>query len=701
MKARIFLKNFFKSSFCYILAVAIIINAGIFLPASAQVVLPTGRDEEFSQNDITFYNPGGSLKDCVHQGSGGTLEGNSLLEKIWNYITNLNIDGLSNNPSAISGIIANMWVETGGTFNPFIQNSGGCTGIIQWCGLNSYNSDFRDAMSAQGFDQYYGKKVEDVDPQIVDDALYLQLDIIFTKNLPKAVNANSFIQHLNTPENKTGVSGARAYSDLFLVVTENGFGGSDTIEDGGVRAIAKSKTYQAAASRRSHAEEIYNTYGTKAGNTSNSSSNEENNNNEPTSGTSETSGEQSGSSGSGVSWGSDGFISGGLAGYTKEVPPSGWSNETENRSFTTSGPNKILLHSTEGQTAGLAAYPSGNHFAPHFTLDAVNKKVSQHYSINVASNAIKSVDQEGPVQIELVGFSQGHTDNKYSLFNWSDEDWDYVAVVLTAIAEKTGIPLTSSVDWSSPKRFSSAESFKSYSGILGHMHAYNNDHVDPGNIWSMLSAALARNPNASKFHGGQTSGGGSSNEVCPSTSSGGGGDSASLTEGGFQSVSEAESAVMAEYKAITPRKYGVSAEGDAQLKKYHISDVNCKSGTDLENCVAFSTWFVNRFTGKEVEHLGNGSNVVSTLINKYGFSDEGTTPKVYSIFSVANGKTMCGNVLCGHTGVVLGINKTTNKIIIGEAGCSDASFTGVHEYDLSKFTSGAYTYAYSNVNIGN
>lgn len=677
MKVKDSLKNIFKSFLCFILSAVLLTSTAT--PAFAKVLLPSGRDDEFGENNILFYYPDGKVKDCVHQGSGGLLEGNGLIEKIWNYIVNLNIDGLSNNPSAISGIIGNMWTETGGTFNPFIQNGSGCTGIIQWC-KGSWNDDFFTEMANAGFDKYYGKKVEDVDPQIVDDALYLQLDILFKKGLPHAVSAGNFISHLSTPSNQTGVSGARGYADLFLVTVENAYGGSDSIEDTGVKSIAAYSTYQGAAGRRAHAEEIYNTYGTKAGNGGGGQSGEDGG---------ESGGEESGS-GTGISWGSDGFISDGLPGYTREEPSAGWSDETENRSFTTSGPNKILLHSTEGQTAGLAAYPTGNHYAAHFTLDAVNKKVSQHYSINVASNAIKSADQEGPIQIELVGFSQGHEGNRYRLYDWKDEDWDYVALVLTAISEQTGIPLTTSVDWENPTRIPSKELFKSYIGILGHMHAWANDHVDPGNIWPMLSAALGRNPSAVKFRGGQTSGG-----VCP-----GEGGTGALVDGGFKTVAEAEAGVMAEYKAISPRKYGVSDAGDAYLHKYNIPDVNCDSGTDLENCVSFVAWFIKRFAGKDVA-LPKGSQVVSTLINSYGFSNEGTTPKVYAVFSVASGSTMCGDVKCGHTGVVLGINTETNKILIGEAGCSNASFTGVHERDLSTFTSGAYTYAYTDVNIGN
>lgn len=77
MKVESFSRKFIKSSFCYIAAIAIIVNAGILLPVHAEVKLPTGRDEEFSQNDILFYNPDGSLATSCSSTSGST-DGNTL-----------------------------------------------------------------------------------------------------------------------------------------------------------------------------------------------------------------------------------------------------------------------------------------------------------------------------------------------------------------------------------------------------------------------------------------------------------------------------------------------------------------------------------------------------------------------------------------------------------------------------------------------
>lgn len=724
-------ERFLKSFFCFLFSSCLILNSILTASVFAEVKLPTGREDEFSENNIVFYNPNGQRNPCTHQGIGGTLDGNGQIEKIWNYITNLNIDGLSNNPAAISGIIANMKQES--NLNPFATNSGGCRGLIQWCFFKAgYNPEFKEIM--KDYDQYFNPAnnydLSKIDPKIVDEALLLELDILFKIKPKGTANISSFIDHLKSPSETTGVAGARAYAELFVVLVGRGVYGQDDIEDPAVKNISIKlnghvEKYQEAAKRRQYAEEIYKTYTPKAGgnnlvdttNGIDQSNNVNNNKKEDNSkkkkdkadenSDTTTQPENTTPANTGVIWGNDGFISGGLPGYKKEVPSSYWSDkkkkrrvwsdETENRAYTTSNkkPNKILLHSTEGSTPGLAAYPEDNHFAAHFTLDAVNKTINQHYSINVSSNAVKTVDTDGPIQIELVGFSvpRGDVSQKFILKNWGDSEWDYIALVLASISEKTGIPLNTNVDWDTKNdiRLKSVESFRNTVGIVGHMHAFDNDHSDPGNIWSQLSAAIARNPVASQFQNGQTY----IDDGClENTNNSGGGnvDIGQLVDGGFKTVDEARKGVMNEYRSIKYRSYGESKEGDAYLSKYHIPRVNCKVSA-LENCVSFSKWFINRFTNKEVTAVGDGGKVVSNLINNYGFSNGGTEPRPYAIFSTGNGGF-------GHTGVVLGVDKARNKIIIGEAGCfADFNFTDAKEENLSKFTNGSYTYAYTDVNF--
>jgi hypothetical protein len=143
-------------------------------------------------------------------------------------------------------------------------------------------------------------------------------------------------------------------------------------------------------------------------------------------------------------------------------------------------------------------------YPAHFTISPRDKKGRQHFSINKPSLSIAGDDSKAGIQIEIVGFSdtvgQQHTDSDYFLPNFTEEDWDYLALVLIAISKETGIPLTSSVKWTKDgtSRLTNKE-FNEYSGILGHQHAPNETvpdefHIDPGPLWDDLSAAIERNP---------------------------------------------------------------------------------------------------------------------------------------------------------------------------------------------------------------
>ena len=222
-------------------------------------VVALNKDEynRYAQNSIYFYDPDG---DCVpREGGGGEgkiLPGNSRIEKIWNYIAKHAPGGISDKPEIIAGILGNMQQESG--FDPFIRNGGGCLGLIQWCPLHK---DFHSQMKSKGYDKYYHKTgtqpVTD-DESIIDGAIEFELNFLFNSG-----DWQSFLNGLDAPQNKAGTDGARAYADLFLIKVERAVGGSDTIEDPGVRSIAPSTKYQDAEKRRDFAEEIFNKYGGK------------------------------------------------------------------------------------------------------------------------------------------------------------------------------------------------------------------------------------------------------------------------------------------------------------------------------------------------------------------------------------------------------------------------------------------------------
>lgn len=131
------------------------------------------------------------------------------------------------------------------------------------------------------------------------------------------------------------------------------------------------------------------------------------------------------------------------------------------------------------------------------------------------------------------------------------------------------------------------------------------------------------------------------------------------------------------------------------------ADTGCSGGA-LSNCTSFSAYFVNKYTSLTVLQLpnrtGNGRQVVTNMISRNSDIELGSVPKPYAVFSTGDGQTYCDKekrVLCGHTGIILGVDIENEKVIVGEASCSSKRKGGVAaEYSLSKFSDGSYRYAY-------
>lgn len=215
-----------------------------------------------------------------------------------------------------------------------------------------------------------------------------------------------------------------------------------------------------------------------------------------------------------LSW-EDGWITGGIEGYTKD-PYSGGDSEGDYETTSPkggTGPNKILLHNTEGpggQSVGesivSSVYGDGPVVSAHFTIDIRNKRLWQHHPITKHSGALYHAnDPIGGIQIEIFGYDDEEESNEWYLpsdSNFSDSDWDYLATLLAGISQETGIPLESTVKtWvpdNSDSQKLSREEFKNYVGILGHMHAPQDDstpkedHTDPISIWDKVEAAIKR-----------------------------------------------------------------------------------------------------------------------------------------------------------------------------------------------------------------
>lgn len=228
-----------------------------------------------------------------------------------------------------------------------------------------------------------------------------------------------------------------------------------------------------------------------------------------------------------IKW-EDGWIVSGISGFNRDSLEDLPQQETWGADYLTDslssqhsgkGPNKILLHATEGDSSGGDSVyniykgqtsvegNNGKAVPPHFTIDIKNKKLYQHQSIWKASAGIKS-DEEGNgdltagIQIEIVGFDNGTTGewDLTSEENFSDEDWKYLIELLNGINAEAGIPLTSSVDWGEGNgvRMTDLDEFKNYQGILAHKHAPLNDHSDiTESVWNRINSALKKYGQAS------------------------------------------------------------------------------------------------------------------------------------------------------------------------------------------------------------
>lgn len=161
------------------------------------------------------------------------------------------------------------------------------------------------------------------------------------------------------------------------------------------------------------------------------------------------------------------------------------------------------------------------------------------------------------------------------------------------------------------------------------------------------------------------------------------GDICRTGTGGFSSVEEAEEVIINAYKNMSSsdlhRLYGVilPATGD-----YH------------DNCVAFSTWFINNYTEISYTYPPDGRKLVRDFYNrnksKYPDMEIDSQPSVYAVasWSVSGQFTSSGN----HTGIVVGIDEASDTILIAEAAWNNHGFTGVHERKLSESVRNGYEY---------
>lgn len=636
------------------------------------------KDDTFS-NDPDRIHPTGhydawldTIKNAMPKscsGGVGLLSGDGPEAVVWNYISEKYAAQYNFTPEILAGIMGNFQQES--SFNPFATN-GSMKGLYQ-----SNNPKFKSYIESKFGDRWGQQAPQDVAEEALKAEIDYLMDESFGYNWNMNTESTKFTNLLDLPTNKSGEEGATAYTELFLATVEKAVGGSDPLLDPGVSSKFPRK-YQHTEKRRENTRKFYQQYlqGGGAGTVTSVSAS--------TPGTSTSSSTDSTTSGSSSFTWQDGWLTGGMPGWEKEDVSGQKLSESIKPSYTTpeGKPNKILLHSTEGTTIGFAAYPSGHKFPAHFIIDLKKKQVIQNLPITKPALASAASDPS-TVQIEIVGFSTpSYIPNKsYYLQDFGDAEWDYLALLLIAISQETGISLTTSVDWNINYNNTGAVRHKdrnefnnNVKGIVGHMHSPSPDtHIDPGPIWEFLEKAFARNPSAAAFANTSTGNTGSCDQ-CNNASGG-------YSSGG---LSEAQAQQMADYY-----------KSDA----VSTSEWQLPSSYGKWNCVSFSAWFVQAFTtvGKRP-----GPWTYNHAARSFGHKlateqnlQESQTPKPFSVFSITSGRTMCGDSLCGHTGIVVAVNG--DDITTIEAAYGKVGYTAVKHRKPDYFVNTMYTNTFADL----
>lgn len=187
-------------------------------------------------------------------------------------------------------------------------------------------------------------------------------------------------------------------------------------------------------------------------------------------------------------------------------------------------------------------------------------------------------------------------------------------------------------------------------------------------------------------------------DLCPdgddddSSSSSGG-----LKEGGM-TLAEAKEFMKSYHDAAMGKYYKKNKDIYFGSNNAYIHDDNCPFGV-MNNCTAFSQWFVNNYTsiGPKKAPACMGWKMAQCMINA-GLK-KGNEPRPYAVFSYD------GPTAAGHTGIILGVDKSANKAIIGEASCSDGRAKLWYEphaveKNLNEMKGWRYAYTDNVINIG-
>jgi hypothetical protein len=155
---------------------------------------------------------------------------------------------------------------------------------------------------------------------------------------------------------------------------------------------------------------------------------------------------------------------------------------------------KLLLHTTEGASVAgaVAAYRTNNSW-PHFTVSPKERRRVQHLHLEGAARALRNqpggveTNRARVIQVEIVGFA-GQMPGYFTAAEW---DWLRVQVldpIFAAWPMIARVPVDGFHAYPPPMRLGSepwrmsGPNWLAFSGVVGHQHAPENFHGDPGAI---------------------------------------------------------------------------------------------------------------------------------------------------------------------------------------------------------------------------
>lgn len=184
-------------------------------------------------------------------------------------------------------------------------------------------------------------------------------------------------------------------------------------------------------------------------------------------------------------------------------PEAIFANDGQSGGSYTSGPPKLVLHTTE--TSGMPGY-SGGATAPHITYDPRSRFFIQHTPFTTAARALKNeaggiqTNRDTALQIEIICYSNKPVADQQPYRDWVG-DLDKIEGALK--------DLQAFIDWvcqewgvqkiwpgkqalyygeaNAPGFRMSQSEWDKYNGVCGHQHVPENTHWDPGALdWTTL-----------------------------------------------------------------------------------------------------------------------------------------------------------------------------------------------------------------------